>query len=76
MAFVVLEREVETTKSGIFESEEVADRESLAVGVVEEIPREAGVAFQKKFGLSWVRSPEAPMKGTEPWVSAVVRLPE
>ena len=70
---VLFEVEVETAKSGMLERVEVAEILSLAQGEVVEIPREAGVAFQKRFELSWVRRPFDPMKGTEPWVREVVK---
>ena len=70
---VLFEVEVETAKSGMLERVEVAEILSLAQGEVVEIPRDAGVAFQKKFELSWVRRPFDPMKGTEPWVREVVK---
>jgi hypothetical protein len=62
-------------RSGMLESEEVAESESRAKGEEEEMPSDAGVADQKKLALSWVRSPLVPMKGTEPWVRTVLRLP-
>ena len=58
--------EVEMTNRFRFEKVEVAEIASLAQGVVVDMPSEAGVAFQKKFELSCVRRPLAPMNGTEP----------
>ena len=60
--------EVETTNRGRLEKVEVAEIPSLAQGEVEEIPRDAGVAFQKKFELSCERAPPAPVNRTEPEV--------
>jgi len=44
--------EVEMAKRFRFEKVEVAEMARRAQGEVEEMPREAGVAFQKKFALS------------------------
>lgn len=65
---VVDERLAVTRKRLVLESDDVALTDNLANGEVEDIPREAGVAFQKKFALSCVRRPLAPMNGTEPAV--------
>ena len=65
---VVDERTVERTKRGRFERDEVAETDRRAKGVVEEIPKETEALFQKKFGLSWVRSPPLPMYGSDPCV--------
>ena len=70
---VELAVEVEMARRGMFESEDVAEMERRAHGVVELIPSEAGVVFQKRFALSWVRSPPEPMNGTDPCVRDVVK---
>ena len=66
-AWVVLAAVV-MAKSGTLESEEVALMERRAQGVVEEMPRFALEAFQKRFALSCEKTPPAPMNGMEPWV--------
>jgi hypothetical protein len=60
---------------GRLESEEVAESEKRAKGEVDEMPKFFEEAAQKKLALSWFSTPPAPMKGTEPAVNEVPRLP-